>query len=105
MDELFCLDKIEWNAVLLSCMAVMFVFRFSLGTIDIIAAKHNEMERERIIHDAIAAGDKEITLTNYYTATKYALPFILDTPENWFNMTVASYYGFDKVYGINPSES
>lgn len=104
MDELFFLKKSEWNAVLLGGMTIVFLLRFSIGSIDIIASKHAEREREQLIHDSVLEGERTVTITNYYTATKYALPFILDAPESWINMTVASYYGLKTVYGQDPVE-
>ena len=104
MDELFYLKKSDWNVVLIGGLTVVFLLRFPIGTIDILASKHAEQEREQLIREAIAEGTKTVTITNYYTATKYALPFILDAPDNWINMTVASYYGLDTVFGVNPDE-
>ena len=86
-------------------LTAIFLLYFTLGTVDIVVANRKETEREQIIRDAVSKGEKEVTLTNYFPSTVYAVPFILDAPNDWVNMTVASYYGLDTVYGRNPNES
>ena len=105
MDELFCLKKPEINVVLVGVLTVVFLFQFGFGVLDILNAYRAEGEREQKIYEAIQRGETTVTLTNHYNATRYALPFILDVPDNWINMTVASYYGLDSVYGLDPSNS
>ena len=89
----------------LGTVDIVFLLYFTLGTVDIVVANRKETEREQIIRDAVSKGEKEVTLTNYFPSTVYAVPFILDAPNDWVNMTVASYYGLDTVYGRNPNES
>ena len=86
-------------------LTVVFLFRFTFGVVDIVVASRKEAEREQIIRDAVSKGENTVTLTNYFPSTVYAVPFILDAPDDWVNMTVASYYGLDTVYGRNPDES
>ena len=91
-----------WFILLTAALAIVFVFRFSLGAIDILVSNRKEAERERQIGEALSRGEKTVTLTNYFPNTGYALPFILDAPDDWVNVAVSSYYGLDTVYGVNP---
>jgi hypothetical protein len=86
-------------------LAAVFLFQFSRGAVDVLVAKRKEAEREQIIHETIMDGKRTVTLTNYFPSTVYAVPFILDAPDDWVNRAVASYYGLDIVYGLNPDES
>lgn len=105
LDELAQKKRQGLLYVLTGALAAAFLLSFTLGTIDIVVANRKEREREQIIRDAVSKGEKEVTLTNYFPSTVYAVPFILDAPNDWVNMTVASYYGLDTVYGRNPNES
>lgn len=104
VDELFQLKKPTFPVVLIAVLSLVFLFRFSYGVIDILVSNRKEAEREQQIQQSIDAGESTVTLTNYFPATRYALPFILDAPDSWVNMTVSSYYGLDSVYGVNPEE-
>ena len=105
LDELAQKKRQGLLYVLTGALAAAFLLSFTLGTIDIVVANRKEREREQVIRDAVSKGEKEVTLTNYFPSTVYAVPFILDAPNDWVNMTVASYYGLDTVYGRNPNES
>ena len=105
LDELVQQKKQKLLYALTGILTLVFLFRFSLGTIDILVSNRKEAVREQIIREAISKGDGTVTLTNYFPSTGYALPFILDAPDDWVNVTVASYYGLDTVYGRNPDES
>ena len=105
LDELVQQKKLKLLYALTGILTLVFLFRFSLGTIDILVSNRKEAVREQIIREAISKGDRTVTLTNYFPSTGYALPFILDAPDDWVNVTVASYYGLDTVYGRNPDES
>ena len=105
LDELIQRQKQSLLYALTGVLTVVFLLYFTLGTVDIVVANRKETEREQIIRDAVSKGEKEVTLTNYFPSTVYAVPFILDAPNDWVNMTVASYYGLDTVYGRNPNES
>ena len=102
LDELVQQKKLPILYALTAALAVVFVFRFSLGAIDILVSNQKEAERERQIGEALSRGEKTVTLTNYFPNTGYALPFILDAPDDWVNVAVSSYYGLDTVYGVNP---
>ena len=105
LDELAQKKRQGLLYVLTGALAAAFLLSFTLGTIDIVVANRKEREREQVIRDVVSKGEKEVTLTNYFPSTVYAVPFILDAPNDWVNMTVASYYGLDTVYGRNPNES
>ena len=105
LDELIQRQKQSLLYALTGVLTAVFLLYFTLGTVDIVVANRKETEREQIIRDAVSKGEKEVTLTNYFPSTVYAVPFILDAPNDWVNMTVASYYGLDTVYGRNPNES
>ena len=105
LDELVQVKKPAILYTLAGILSAVFLFRFSLGTVDILVSSQKEANREQIISRAISDGQKTVVLTNYFPSTGYALPFILDAPDNWVNVAVASYYGMDKVYGRNPDES
>ena len=105
LDELIQRQKQSLLYALTGVLTAIFLLYFTLGTVDIVVANRKETEREQIIRDAVSKGEKEVTLTNYFPSTVYAVPFILDAPNDWVNMTVASYYGLDTVYGRNPNES
>ena len=105
LDELIQRQKQSLLYALTGVLTAAFLLYFTLGTVDIVVANRKETEREQIIRDAVSKGEKEVTLTNYFPSTVYAVPFILDAPNDWVNMTVASYYGLDTVYGRNPNES
>jgi hypothetical protein len=105
LDELVRLKKEKILYALTGILAAVFLFLFLRGAVDILVAERKEAEREQIIHEAIINGERTVTLTNYFPSTVYAVPFILDAPDNWVNGAVASYYGLDIVYGQNPYES
>ena len=105
LDELVQQKKQKLLYALTGILAAVFLIRFSFGVIDILVANRKEAEREQLIREAVAEGERSVTLTNYFPSTGYAVPFILDAPDNWVNITVASYYGLDTVYGRNPDES
>ena len=105
LDELVRQKKEKILYAMTGLLAVVFLFHFSRGAVDIFVANRKEAEREQMIHETIINGEKTVTLTNYFPSTGYAVPFILDAPDDWVNRTVASYYGLDTVYGRNPDES
>jgi len=105
LDELVRQKKEKILYAMTGLLAVVFLFHFSRGAVDIFVANRKEAEREQMIHETIINGERTVTLTNYFPSTGYAVPFILDAPDDWVNRTVASYYGLDTVYGRNPDES
>ena len=105
LDELVRQKKEKLLYALTGILAAVFLFQFSRGAVDILVAERKEAERERMIREAVVNGERAVTLTNYFPSTVYAVPFVLDAPDDWVNRTVASYYGLDTVYGRNPDES
>ena len=94
-------------AVLLAlCMAVVFIFNFISGGLDILVGYGKALEREQMIRDAKAAGETEIVLPAYSPATKYCGTFYLfEDPNSWPNDSLALYYGFDYAYGIEADQA
>ena len=91
-------------ALLAACMAVLFLFNFVAGTLDIVVGYGKMKEREAMIRAAQEAGETELALPIYSAATKYCVSFILfPEAEAWPNDSVALYYGFDKVVGVEES--
>ena len=98
--------KQHLSVKLLACyLAVLFAFRFSLGTLDIVVCWHKAQEREHAICAAIEAGERSVTVENCVPMTKYALQFHLndDNPNEWPNIAVSSYYGIEEIYGKEPN--
>ena len=91
----------KFPVVLLAlCMAVVFVFNFLSGGLDILVGYGKSLEREQLIREAKAAGETEIVLPAYSPATKYCGNFYLfSDPNSWPNDSLALYYGFDYAYG------
>ena len=90
-------------AVLSAAFAVNLIY----GVGDVGSAWYQQRQRDAIIARALDAGEREVTLSRIYYATKYS-PFFeskdLDRfePDNWPNSYMADYYGFDRIYGTNP---
>lgn len=99
INELLSLQQRLPVLLLVGTLAVLFLFRFSLGTLDVAATWYQAREREQTIASAILGGEDSVTIQNHVPMTKYALPFRLtdDTPELWPNIVVSSYYR--DVYG------
>ena len=92
-------------SLLTAVMCVLFVFNFSAGVLDIAVGYGKSRERAAMIRAAQEAGETEITLPLYPAATQYCVSFILfPDAEEWPNYSLASYYGFDQVYGEMESE-
>lgn len=79
---------------------VLFVFNFTMGSMDIVSGFYHALEREAAIESALQSGAKEILLDPYVPFTDYAVGFFLDQGADYFsNVGVGRYYGFDSVYG------
>ena len=93
-------------ALLTGLMTVAFVFNFLLGALDILVIYGKALERERIIAEALAAGERDIVLEMYVPATKYCAAYKLEdlspVTNEWPNHSLALYYGFDNLTGIEP---
>ena len=88
-------------------LSMAFAVNLICGVGDIGSAWRQQHLRDQQISQAQDRGDREITLSRIYYATKYS-PFFemkdLDRfdPDCWPNPSMAQYYGFDRVYGTNP---
>ena len=95
-------------ALLAAGLAVLFVFNFSLGLLDIGATYLQSRERAAAIAAAKAAGEQEIWLEVYLPATGYSAPYLLTDlePESdlWPNDSMARYYGLEAIHGQYPEE-
>ena len=93
--------------LLTASMSVLFLFNFSLGTLDITHIYKDSRERLAAIETALAAGQRDIVLEVYMPYTEYSGPHEADLsldPKDWPNFSVADYYGFDHVTGAMPEE-
>ena len=80
-------------------LAVPFLFNLAAGTVDIVVDYSKALERAQVIREAHEAGAREVTLENHICATSYGTIFYLSENErDWPNLSIASYYGFDRVY-------
>ena len=97
-------QKKDWGpALLAAALAVVFVFQFAAGSLDIAVGYGKKRERDAQIEAARAAGQTEIALEIYRASTKYCTSFNLYAdPDEWPNDSVALYYGFEKVTGYMP---
>lgn len=91
-------------------MAVLFVFNFALGGLDIAVIHLHSRQREARIRAALEAGERSVVLETYEPATRYsAAKFLLDlnTEESriWPNWSLADYYGLDEVIGKLPPQN
>lgn len=90
--------------------AVLFIFNFALGFIDIASTFGKALQREAEIAAALNAGEKSVKLEIYQPSTPYSAAYGLDDvqplpePDTWPNCSVAMYYGFDSVLGYYPEE-
>lgn len=93
-------------AAVTAAAAVLFTFNFLLGALDIAVVCKKAQEREQIIAEALAAGERNITLEIYPVNSNYSAPtqmMDLDTTDSgWPNDDVARYYGFDSITGALP---
>lgn len=103
-NEAFCLKQQLLCKMLIGCLAVLFIFRFSLGLLDIAVCWHKAQVREQTIFAAVENGETSVTVENCVPMTKYALQFYLndDKPSEWPNIAVSSYYGIKEIYGVEP---
>ncbi len=102
----FCQTKTELSVrILLSALAVLFLFQFATGFIDVSVSYHKSTEREQIISTALSKGNSSVTLEAFYPTTPYGNIYrlALDDPQSWPNTSIADYYGLETVYGVLPS--
>ena len=112
LAELLLLGELlETGAALLprltaAALAVLFLFQFPLGVLDIGVTWKHEREREAVIRTALERGEKEVTLEIFLPATPYSAPYglvdLYEEPDVWPNYSLAEYYGLDAVRGVYP---
>lgn len=98
--------KPVFSAVVPAALSVLFLLQFPVGVLDVAISYHKQQLREQQISAALAAGERDVVLENYYPYTAYAVPFELNPvePSVGPNINVAEYYGLDSVLGIDPPE-
>jgi hypothetical protein len=97
-------------ALTAAVLAVLFVFNFAQGALDVAVTHQHARQREAQIRAALEAGETEVHLPLYEPATRYSAAQLLDdlnTEESniWPNWSVADYYGIDAVLGIPPEDT
>ncbi len=104
LDEAQLLKQLLITKVLAGCLAVLFVFQFSLGVLDIVVCWHKAEIREETILAAVSRGEHSVVVENCVPMTRYALRFhfSVDDPKEWPNNVVESYYGIEEILGKDP---
>lgn len=96
-------------ALTAAVMAVLFAFNLAQGGLDIAVTYKHFREREAAIHAALDAGQREVYLPVYESATGYSAPYqLLDLspqPHDWPNCSLEDYYGIESIYGVLPEET
>lgn len=90
---------------LCAALVLLFLLRFAFGMLDVAVIFKKSLERDALIREALARGDREITLESYVPRSGCSVAFTLDpSPDEWPNYSVADYYGFERVIGYYPGE-
>lgn len=91
-------------SIVCAVMAVLFIFDFALGSLDILYTYTASRQREAALRAALDSGAQSIELEVYLPATKYSAAYGLTdlstNPDDWPNISVAMYYGLDSVTGV-----
>lgn len=87
------------------CLAMVFLFQFPLGALDIAVTFRHARQRQAQIDAALAAGETEVYLEVYNPATPYSAAYRLEDlnleeTNVWPNWSLADYYGLEKVHGV-----
>ena len=89
-----------------ACMAVLFLFNFCLGAVDICVLYSHSLRREAYIESALENGEKDLVFEIHSPRTEYAasagLLDLSEDPEGWPNYSIALYYGLDSITGYYP---
>lgn len=89
-------------------LALAFLYLFPRGLLDIGVTYKHSLEREAVVAEALANGEREARLQIYVPATRYSAAYKLEDlyPEAdvWPNYSLAAYYGLDAVVGYLPGE-
>lgn len=89
-----------------SVLALLCAFSVVFGVLDIEHTHRAFRQREAIIEELIAAGERDLEIPLVYAATKYSAFYGLqdvDTQERydtWPNPEMSMYYGVDSVLGV-----
>ena len=96
-------------ALAAAALSVLFVFNLAQGGLDIAVTYKHFREREAAIQEALEAGEREIRLPVYESATAYSAPHqLLDLStqaHDWPNCSLEDYYGIESIYGVLPEET
>ena len=96
-------DGEKLTATLTGLCAVLFLYRFCVGVLDVAVTYKASLERERKIEEVIASGGDTVVLPRYITETEYSAAHGLDDISEgdnvWPNDSIADYYGLETVTG------
>lgn len=85
-------------------LAIVFVFSLVAGCYDICRTDIQVREREQMIEEMKAAGERDLVLPCIYGETKYSAfwnttDLNTETSDTWPNTQMAKYYGVDSILG------
>ena len=96
-------------ALAAAALSVLFVFNLAQGGLDSAVTYKHFREREAAIQEALDAGEREVRLPVYESATAYSAPHqLLDLStqaHDWPNCSLEDYYGIESIYGVLPEET
>ena len=109
LSELLEKGRPVFPALAAAALSVLFVFNLAQGGLDIAVTYKHFREREAAIQEALDAGEREIRLPVYESATAYSAPHqLLDLStqaHDWPNCSLEDYYGIESIYGVLPEET
>ena len=104
LSALADLGRKKLPAVTAAALAVLFVFSFIPGILDIGVVYSQSRRREAAIREALESGEKQVQLRLYTPETWYSAAWELTDlgpdPAQWPNDNYASYYGLEAVVGV-----
>ena len=107
LSALADLGKNRLPAVTAAALAVLFVFNFIPGVLDIGVIYSQSRQREAAIRAALENGERSAKLRLYTPETWYSAAWELTDlgpdPAQWPNDNYASYYGLEAVVGVPQS--
>ena len=109
LSELLEKGRPVFPALAAAALSVLFVFNLAQGGLDIAVTYKHFREREAAIQEALDAGEREVRLPVYESATAYSAPHqLLDLStqaHDWPNCSLEDYYGIESIYGVLPEET
>lgn len=106
LSELLQTGRKAFPAALAGVMAVLFIFNFILGGLDIAVVFKKSLDREQAIREAIIQDQQELVLDIYVPFTKYSAAMGLEDLSPyvgaWPNDSIALYYGLHGLRGVEP---